>query len=515
MAFYRASIHVLGLLAVLLAAANGAFAQEQARGVVFHDVNGDGLRQGDEPGLPGVGVSNGREVVQSGDDGAWTLPVTVNTTVFLIKPGGWMTPLDELNLPRFYYVHNPAGSPPMRFPGVAPTGPLPDSIDFALTPRPEPERFETIMFGDTQPRNQEEVDYIAHDVVEELVGFDAAFGFTLGDVVFDDLAVFEPLNRVIAHIGVPWYNVHGNHDTNQDVPGDRLSDDTWTRLYGPNYYAFDYGPVHFLVLDNIAWDGDGYHGEFGPDQLAFVKNDLAHVAKDRLVVAMMHIPIVNVDDRAALFALLADYENSLTLSAHWHRTRGYFLDNALGWPGPFPHHHVVATTACGSWWSGMKDEQGIPHTTMADGAPNGYTILSFEGNRYSMRFKAARRPADHQMTVYTPEVVPADQLAQTEVLANVFAGDERSKVSMRVGKTGAWVAMTPVEREDAYYLEAFDREAGLPDDLRRRLPKPAKTTHLWSAPLPEGLAPGAHLIEVRTVDLYGQTWEGRRIFRVE
>ena len=41
------------------------------------------------------------------------------------------------------------------------------------------------------------------EVVQELVGFEAAFGMTLGDVVFNDLAMFEPLERVIATIGVP------------------------------------------------------------------------------------------------------------------------------------------------------------------------------------------------------------------------------------------------------------------------------------------------------------------------
>jgi hypothetical protein len=31
--------------------------------------------------------------------------------VFVVKPSGWMTPVDENNLPQFSYVHKPAGSP--------------------------------------------------------------------------------------------------------------------------------------------------------------------------------------------------------------------------------------------------------------------------------------------------------------------------------------------------------------------------------------------------------------------
>ena len=38
----------------------------------------------------------------------------------------WRTPLSEHNLPRFYYVHKPHGSPTLKHPGVAPTGPWPE-----------------------------------------------------------------------------------------------------------------------------------------------------------------------------------------------------------------------------------------------------------------------------------------------------------------------------------------------------------------------------------------------------
>ncbi len=86
-------------------------------------------------GVPGVMVSNGLEVVKTGADGSWSLPVRDGNSVFVIKPAGWALPVDPAtNLPHFAYVHAPDGSPDLgfRFAGVAPTGPLPDSIDFAL-----------------------------------------------------------------------------------------------------------------------------------------------------------------------------------------------------------------------------------------------------------------------------------------------------------------------------------------------------------------------------------------------
>ena len=96
---------------------------------------------------------------------------------------------------------------------------MPASVDFPLYPGDEPAVFRAILFGDTQPRNQKEIDYIAHDVIEELIGAEASFGITLGDVMFNNLSLFGSLNRAIALIGIPWYNVIGNHDLNFDSPG--------------------------------------------------------------------------------------------------------------------------------------------------------------------------------------------------------------------------------------------------------------------------------------------------------
>lgn len=242
-------------LGVLVAGrfAIGDAGPEVATGIVFHDVNGNGRwDEGDKP-LPRVRVSNGREIVSTDENGRYRLPVDDDTAIFVLKPRGWRTPIDENQLPRFYYLHKPHGSPDLKYAGVAPTGPLPESVDFPLYPQDEPDTFRAILFGDPQPRNQQEIDYIAHDIIAELIGTDAAFGVTLGDIVFDDLSLFESQARTIAMLGIPWYNVIGNHDINYDARHDRHSDETFERVFGPSYYSFDYGPVHFLVLDDIEW----------------------------------------------------------------------------------------------------------------------------------------------------------------------------------------------------------------------------------------------------------------------
>ncbi|MFQ3669013.1 MAG: calcineurin-like phosphoesterase C-terminal domain-containing protein [Fimbriimonadaceae bacterium] len=491
-----------------------------AEGVVFNDRNGNGVRDPGEPGIAGVCVSNGREVVRTDADGRWRLPIDNDTILFVIKPSGWAVPVDENQLPRFYYIHKPEGSPKFRYEGVSPTGPLPPSVDFALRPQRESHRFRMVMFGDPQPRNQTEIDYIAHDVVEQVVrdaaAVDAKFGISLGDIMFDVLTLFGSLNRTIGTVGIPWYNVVGNHDLNFDAQTNRLSTETFQRTYGPTDLAFNYGRVHFLILNNIFWNGSmsaGYHAELTDKTLAFVENDLAEVPRDRLVVICMHIPITQIRNRERLFRLFEDRPYTVSFSAHTHVQRHHFLTEEDGWKGLKPHHHVNHVTVCGSWWQGAPDERGIPHATMSDGVPNGYSIVEFDAATYRIQYRPASRPADEQMRIWTPEAVPMIGLASTDVIANVYAGSEKSVVEMRVDG-GEWLPMERFTGQDPYYLALKALEAGPNPPPGRRLPNPSSTPHLWKAPLPRGLRPGSRLIEVRTTDMFGQVHTGHRILRV-
>ena len=47
------------------------------------------------------------------------LEVSDDTILFVIKPRGFMTPVDENRLPKFYYIHKPHGSPEgLKYAGV-------------------------------------------------------------------------------------------------------------------------------------------------------------------------------------------------------------------------------------------------------------------------------------------------------------------------------------------------------------------------------------------------------------
>ena len=254
-----------------------------------------------------------------------------------------------------------------------------------------------------------------------------------------------------------------------------------------------------------------------------MKNYLEFVPENKLVVLMMHSPIVACDNREAMFRLIENRPNTFSISGHVHEQLNLFVGEEQGWKGKSPHHHLINATVCGSWWCGLKDEVGIPYATMNDGAPNGYSIISFDGNKYSVQFKAARRPADYQMNIYLPNELTKTMADTTHVLVNVFAGSEKSVVEMQID-SGNWIKMENFRTIDPEILRMHQLSPilnemvnGQPIDdiLGYSMDYPSISTHIWKAPFPKGIEPGTHKITVRTTDMYKQTFTAHRIFSVK
>ena len=575
-------------LSSLAALSGWAFGLE-ATGVVFHDVNGDGVRQQSEPGLGGVAVSDGRTVVRTDRAGRYRMEIDPDDAiVFVVKPKGFQVPLDGVNIPRGYYIHKPGGSPDdgFVFNGVAPTGPLPDAIDFPLTLSEESNEFTVIAFGDPQPYSLEEVDFFRRDVVDPLITsrgnvHGAAFGISLGDLVGDNLDLFDPLNQAQALFGVPWYNVYGNHDMNflsgsssltSDDP-DRYADETFERVYGPPNYAFQYADVHFIVLDNVYYQGfngyrsrpdpnwpraqkpvtNNYRGALLPAQIEFVENYLKGVPPDELIVLAFHIPIEmhgegvhRIPEKSDLFRALSGHPHTLSVSGHTHFQQHWFFGRDDGYapamsggvnqhtrrdPERFPlpvHHHINAVTASGSWYNGMPDEAGLPHTTMRDGSPNGYTLLHFDGNRYTSDFVAARRPRDDRMSIFigSPEtegVIARRSNGSARLAVNIYNGASGDEVLARIvpnpstlAESTPWRPLEFTPGLDPRFVSTHARESELPDEFRSKwsLPQPQVNRHLWAGDLPRKLPVGTHIVEVQHTDLYGRVSVNRRTLRV-
>ena len=446
-------------------------------------------------------------------------------------------------LPRFYYIHQPAGSPQslnLRYRGIDPTGPLPDSVDFALKKADEPQKFDVIVFTDPQPESEVEVNFIRDDVVNSLIGnATAAFGMTTGDIMFDDLSLYPRLNRIVGQIGLPWYNIGGNHDLNYEAPSAKYSRETFKRTYGPPYYAFEYGGTLFLMLDNINYlgfdaakprGGGKFEGRIGERQLAFIANVLKEFPADKLVVTCMHIPlqtyldptnpIMNTVDRGAFLKLLAGRPHTVSLSGHTHTTEHHYFGADDGFAGTMPHHHHVMTAVSGSWWSGPYDHRGIAVADSRDGSPTAFIFCRSTDKTIRRAFsRPTSRIRGRCASCSTlNSTATARSFMPNSAWANCSARRCRRTAHLRrasssisstaarahrsnIASAGAQpMKMERLVRPDPFVEEVFARN----EATKKPWVKAEPSSHIWTARLPGDLEAGTHCIAVRAIDEYGR-----------
>lgn len=483
----------------LIATSPAAQASNCSRGLVFEDRNQNGVLDPGERGIADVVVSNGRDIVRSNAKGEYRLPRRADADVFIIKPAHLGVGTRPDGLPDHWRGPNETCRP---F-GV-----------FHLPPAPAIE-MQVLLFGDPQPKSLTDVDYYRRDIVEPLIGkVYAKLGISLGDIVNDDINLYPAMNAVTAKLGIPWLHAAGNHDLDFDAD-DAGSLKTFRSHYGPDTFAWETGFANFIVLDNVIWQPQAkpnYIGGFREDQFTFLENYLRDADKNRLLVLSMHIPLFEPAgrdtfrdaDRVRLFALLQDHPHVLLLSAHSHTQQHVFHDQATGWQGAKSLHEYNVGATCGAFWSGVKDEDGIPVTTMADGTPNGWAMLTVkQRGDYALAYRPAR-DVDSQIGLYAPKVLRKGAYPAWGVYANVWMGMDDTVVEYRIDG-GEWQPMRKVLQADPALLmeNAHDDEASA---LRGydRSPEAKPSTHLWRGALPTDLGVGEHRIEVRAQD----RWRG-------
>lgn len=516
----------LALFAPLLAAGG----PKNVKGYVYQDDNRNGVFDKTEKGIPGVAVSNGREVVLTDRKGRYQLPVTGPCEIFVIKPAGYATPTNRYGISQSYYLYRPEGSSTrMKYPGIAPTGELPSSVDFPLYPQDEPEDFRILVFGDPQCRDRQDAEYFGREVIQPLMDSTGkfAFGVMLGDIAFNQLEVFEPVMQRAALLDIPWYPMPGNHDHNQDkdIPHDSLGTETYMDFFGPATYALNYGKVHLIITDDIILPNPTgktqYIGGLTEKQLAFIENDLRFVPKDHLVIFAGHIQLFDTNpnaetfrhaDRQRLFDLLAEYPHTLSLSAHTHYIRTVFFDEKDGWKGTEPHLHLNAGATCADWYKGLPDPYGQPNAMMRDGSPQGYFTLEIDGNRFTHTYHPSRQADFYQMSLAVADSLHTG--SPIALYANFYNGNERCEVSFRIDQ-GEWMPMKQTVATDPTFT-ALNKLWNNPSYKLpgRKVSGATKTYHLWQGEIPAFSTPGVHVAEVRATDLYGRTYTEKLIFEV-
>jgi C terminal of Calcineurin-like phosphoesterase/N terminal of Calcineurin-like phosphoesterase len=357
-----------------------------------------------------------------------------------------------------------------------------------------------VVWADTQMISEEDVQLLKTQSVPDLQQLVAGYpaqtlfhGIGCGDLVWDKFELFKGYREAIAATGVTFFNVIGNHDMDIDARTDELSAKTFKQQFGPTYYSFNRGKIHYVVLDDVFFIGTGkqYIGYITENQLQWLEQDLALVQPGTTVVVSLHIPTNTgaakrnkkeaelgsvVANRKQLYKILAPYKVHI-MSGHTHFNDTWEQGDIM------EHNHG---TVCGAWWTGP---------ICGDGTPNGYGVYEVNGNSIQWYYKSTGLPKTQQLRVYGKGKSVA---FPDEIVANVWNWDAKWKVEwledgVQKGAMEQRVALDPL---------AVELYAGPDLPKKHKFAEPTLADHIFFAKP----AAGAKKIEVRATDRFGTVY---------
>lgn len=361
------------------------------------------------------------------------------------------------------------------------------------------------LVGDPQVDDPTEMGYARRSVYRELRGRrDLDMCIFLGDLVNDNMSLLPESVGVVDSLPYQCFMIPGNHD--RDVYHGPKSSmhrqrdlSTWRKAVGYVDTSFVRGNVRFVLMNNVRPSDSGmtdYVGGFTERQKHWLDSVLNRgVVETRgrkplrvcgtpaLTILATHIPFSQMKGRDSVLALIPDISRLLFVSGHTH-----FVSRDDSIP------ELIAGAACGSWWRGVRDYDGIPYALQSCGAPRGYFIADIHRDgTYDLSYKCIGRPASEQLSAWA---VPNDSTGRSyRLYINVFGGssDGVVRISGLGHKTYSCERslMAAPEVEQVIRLNASrsrDYRKAHRDEFipLRRKPSPHlwQTTDLISGPLP-------------------------------
>lgn len=325
------AVAVVLILAILAGIGTGIYF-----GVMTKPYEGIVLEEGTNTPLANVSVSDGKNVVVTGKDGryrlkGWHKSKFVTVTI----PTGYWT--------EDYYIRQDKKV---------------KSYDFKLKRKAEDDtNHKFLQVSDTEI-GKDGVGAWVYDIKKVADEEKPAFIVHTGDICYEPGLRNHLAGMNSNNMGVPVRYVIGNHDyVDYGAYGEALFEE----IYGPTYYSFDVGNVHYIVTPFMGGGADRPQRYNKSNVARWVANDVAQVAEGKKIVMFNHDYAPNENEYTLKYGL-----NKIDL-----KEKGL-----IAWA--FGHWH----------YNFVNEKDGVLNISTAkpegggiDGSPNGVRVVDIQGGR--------------------------------------------------------------------------------------------------------------------------------------
>jgi len=280
--------------------------------------------------------------------------------------------------------------------------------------------FTLIAVGDPQVQNPTHLRLLNNetipDIKKTLLNYNNVYGITLGDLAFDSLSVFSDLKQSFINTNIPFFHTVGNHDFSAVVYNPLEASKEFVSHFGPLDYSFNRGNAHIIVMNNVFNYGvTSYNWGFSEEQINWLKSDLKHVPKDKMLIVSVHVPVLastKMERKSQFLEAISSYNEVHIVSGHWHVNKN-IINTDLN-----VYEHITGATS-GVLWNRVINKCG---------APNGYGVYEISGNKMkNWYYKSVNYDKNYQI-----RMLGSNTFGDNEgyVIANVWNSDENWKIEL-------------------------------------------------------------------------------------
>ena len=328
--------------------------------------------------LEGVMVSDGFKSYKTDGQGVFRIDSDLSKAKFVSVsiPDGYKVPCSD-GLPIFY----------KRLSEVSKINGVYQNMTFHLEKMTD-NKCTFVIVADPQPRAKTEswdkIAYHSIDVAdalyEDLKTYVASlkgevFGMMLGDIVHENMSLYQSYVQALTKMSLPMFNVIGNHDYNLNKSNDISAAEDYEKWLGPTNYSFNLCGFHVVVVDGIIMKDNGtrltkdYTYGLSDDVYDWLSSDLRFVSKSTPILFCSHAQMFSTgtsSDRWNSAAtvngkkyaqLLGTFDKVYSWAGHAHQT---YNTTGKGRTYPNIESHTLSRSTGDMWTNEWVNPDGIP-----------------------------------------------------------------------------------------------------------------------------------------------------------